>query len=311
VCAWFQAAKVKSQIWTRLEPQPSRWAIPYWSRPAQAAAADRGRSAFADARVYLERYIEKPRHVEVQLLADTQGRCVAIGDRECSVQRRHQKVLEESPAPALLGHSRSALSRDAMFDAAVRIAKEVGFEGAGTCEFILDAVGGFYFLEFNPRLQVEHGVTEMCTGLDIVENQLRIAAGEHLPDGVIHAQQSGHAIEARVYAENPDKNFMPSPGKVNEIHWPTVTPGKLRVEPGIKAGSEVTPYYDPLVAKVIVYGATRHEALLTLDRVLAETVIAPLTTNLKFLRRVLADEAFFAGQYDTSLVDKLMQTPSA
>lgn len=273
--------------------------------------ADRGRAAFGNDRVYLERLLHKPRHVEVQLLADAHGSCVSLGERECSIQRRHQKILEECPAPALGSWADSNPKRDALCDAAVRIAQEIGYENAGTCEFLFDDAGGFYFLEFNPRLQVEHAVTEMCTNLDIVELQLRIACGEHLPKEARHPALSGHSIEARIYAENPAKGFLPSPGEAKEIRWPTVAPGKLRVESGIAAGAKVTPYYDPMIAKIITYGSTRHEALLTLDRVLAETVISPLTTNLDFLRTVLANEAFRAGQYDTTSVEELVKRQKA
>ncbi|HET6338339.1 MAG TPA: biotin carboxylase N-terminal domain-containing protein [Polyangiales bacterium] len=267
--------------------------------------ANRARAAFGDDRLYLERFLERPRHVEVQVLGDKHGQVVALGERECSIQRRHQKVIEESPAPALLFSRDGEDRRLALFDAACRIAQEAGYYGAGTCEFILDSRGGFYFMEWNPRLQVEHALTEMCTGLDLVELQLRIAIGEALPNGVLRAESRGHAVEARIYAEDPARDFIPKPGEVKNLRWPTLAPGTMRIETGIGPGSIVTPYYDPMVAKVIAFGTTRHGAILTLDRVLAESEIEPLVTNMDFLRRVLAHEAFRAGQYDTEFVQRM------
>jgi 3-methylcrotonyl-CoA carboxylase alpha subunit len=267
---------------------------------------NRAMAAFGDGRVYLERFLEMPRHIEVQVLADKHGTQVALGERECSIQRRHQKVIEESPAPALIFGRGGDDKRLALFDAALRIAKEAGYYNAGTAEFILDAQGGFYFMEWNPRLQVEHAVTEMCTGLDLVELQLRIALGEPLPKEALRAETRGHAIEARIYAEEPDKGFLPRPGEVKTLRFPPVAPGSLRIETGVAPGSKVTQYYDPLVAKLVAFGATRHQALLTLDRVLAETEMEPLTTNVDFLRRVLAHESFRAGQYDTGFVQRMM-----
>lgn len=266
---------------------------------------NRARAAFGDDRLYLERFLERPRHVEVQVLGDKHGQLVALGERECSIQRRHQKVIEESPAPALL-FSRDAEERRAgLFDAALRIAQEAGYYGAGTAEFILDSRGGFYFMEWNPRLQVEHALTEMCTGLDLVELQLRIAIGEALPNEVLRAEPRGHAVEARIYAEDPARDFIPKPGEVKTLRWPTLAPGTVRIESGIGPGSTVTPYYDPMVAKLITFGTTRHGAILTLDRVLAESEIEPLVTNMDFLRRVLAHESFRAGQYDTEFVQRM------
>jgi acetyl/propionyl-CoA carboxylase alpha subunit len=267
---------------------------------------NRARAAFGDERVYIERYLERPRHVEVQIVADKHGNQVALGERECSIQRRHQKIVEESPAPALSFSARGEDTRLALFDAALRIAREVNYHNAGTAEFILDIRGGFYFLEWNPRLQVEHAVTEMCTGLDIVEIQLRVAAGEELNNSVLRAEPRGHAIEARIYAEEPDKGFLPRPGEVKTLRWPPLAPGALRIEAGIVPGSKVTSHYDPLVAKLVTFGATRHQAVLTLDRVLAETEIEPLITNIEFLRRVLAHESFRAGEYDTDFTQRML-----
>ena len=266
----------------------------------------RARSAFGDERVYLERYIDRPRHVEVQVIGDRQGQLVALGERECSIQRRHQKIVEESPAPALIFGRHAEERREALFDAAVRIAQEAKYYGVGTAEFILDAEGRAYFMEWNPRLQVEHAVTEMCTGLDLVELQLRVAAGDALTNEVLRAEPRGHSMEARIYAEDSLKGFIPKPGEVKTLRWPPLAPGSLRIETGIAPGSKVTPYYDPMVAKVVTFGATRHQALLTLDRVLAETEIEPLVTNVAFLRCILAHDAFRAGQYDTDFVQRLL-----
>jgi 3-methylcrotonyl-CoA carboxylase alpha subunit len=273
---------------------------------AMSTCASRALAAFGDDRVYIERFIDRPRHVEVQVIGDKQGQLVALGERECSIQRRHQKIIEESPAPALEFSRNAQERRTGLFDAALRIAQEAGYYNAGTAEFILDAEGRAYFMEWNPRLQVEHAVTEMCTGLDLVELQLRVAFGESLPNEVLRAEPRGHAIEARIYAEDADKGFIPKPGEVKTLRWPALAPGSLRIESGIAVGSTVTPYYDPMVAKVITFGATRHGAILTLDRVLAETEIEPLVTNLDFLRRVLAHESFRAGQYDTDFVARLL-----
>jgi 3-methylcrotonyl-CoA carboxylase alpha subunit len=273
---------------------------------ALRACADRAREAFGDDRLYVEAEVSRPRHLEVQILADGVGGLVALGELECSMQRRHQNILEESPSPAFHGMLHGDLKREILSDAALRIAREGGYRGAGTAEFLLDSEGRLHFLEFNPRLQVEHVVTEMCTGLDLVEQQLLIASGQPLSSEARQCQPSGHAIEARVYAEDPLRNFMPRPGKVEQLRWPSVAPGRLRIETALAPGSEVTEYYDPMVAKVIAHGAIRHQALLMLDRVLAESLIAPLTTNLSFLREVLAHESFRAGQYDTSFVSRLL-----
>jgi 3-methylcrotonyl-CoA carboxylase alpha subunit len=270
------------------------------------ACGNRARAAFGDDRLYLERYLDRPRHVEVQVIGDQHGNLVALGERECSIQRRHQKVIEESPAPALIFARDGEDKRLALYDAALRIAQEAGYYSTGTAEFILDSRGGFYFMEWNPRLQVEHALTEMCTGLDLVELQLRIAIGEALPNSVLRAETRGHATEARIYAEDPDRNFIPKPGEVKTLRWPVLAPGTLRIESAVAPGGQVTQYYDPMIAKVITFGATRHSALLTLDRVLAESEIEPLVTNLQFLRRVLAHESFRAGQYDTEFVHRLM-----
>jgi len=276
---------------------------------ALRSCSDRGKAAFADARVYLERYLVEPRHIEVQIFCDARGAAYALGERECSVQRRHQKIVEEAPSPAQFfrGEDGEARRRD-LLDAALRVVRRAGYVGAGTCEFIADGAGALFFLEVNARLQVEHVVTEMVTGLDLVELQLRVAAGEALPD-LARVPRRGHAIEARVYAEDPAKGFIPRPGAIDELVWAggagEAQTAALRVESGVRAGSKVTPYYDPMIAKVIAWGDTRAAAIAGLDRALEGTTIAPCTTNLAFIRKVLADRAFQEGRYDTTFAEAL------
>lgn len=276
---------------------------------ALRSCSDRGKASFADARVYLERYVSQPRHIEVQVLCDTHGQAFALGERECSVQRRHQKIIEESPSPAgFFAGDAGAVRREELYAAALRVVTKAGYVGAGTCEFIADAEGSLFFLEVNARLQVEHPVTEMVTGLDLVELQLRVAKGEKLPD-LSNVERRGHAIEARVYAEDPSKGFIPKPGPIDELVWAAgkgeaQTP-TLRIESGVKAGSKVTPFYDPMVAKIVAWGETRAEAIGELDRAIEGTTIAPLTTNLAFVRKVLASEEFVRGAYDTKLAEVL------
>jgi acetyl/propionyl-CoA carboxylase alpha subunit len=281
---------------------------------ALRSCSDRGKSAFADARVFLEHYVEQPRHIEVQVFCDRHGGAYALGERECSVQRRHQKIIEESPSPAaFLEGDAGEARRRALFDAALRVVTHAGYVGAGTCEFIADAAGRLFFLEVNARLQVEHPVTEMVTGLDLVELQLRVAAGEALPD-LSRVARRGHAIEARIYAEDPSKGFLPRPGSIDELVWAggvgEAQTARLRVESGVRAGSKITPYYDPMIAKVVAWSETRGGALDELDRALAGTTIAPATTNREFLRKVLADGEFRAGRYDTGFAEALAKQPN-
>ncbi len=278
---------------------------------AVTACSDRGRSAFADARVYLERYIRSPRHIEVQVLCDAHGNAVALGERECSVQRRHQKIVEESPSPAgFFAGPEGEKRRQDLLDSAVRIVKSVGYLGAGTVEFVASPEGELFFLEVNARLQVEHCVTEMVTGLDLVEQQIRVANGDRLAPEVLIPTKKGHSIEARVYAEDPAKKFAPQPGHLKTLRWPAGA-DDLRIETGVTEGLDVTPYYDPLLAKVVAYGADRAAAIARLDKALAETTIelvgpaGPSQTNLSFLRKVLAAPAFAEGQYDTSFAEAL------
>ena len=278
---------------------------------AARACSDRGRAAFGDARVYVERYLDSPRHIEVQIVRDGAGQGVALGERECSVQRRHQKIIEESPSPAAFFAGEDGAARRARLHAnALRIVDAVGYEGAGTVEFVADAAGSLWFLEVNARLQVEHPVTEMLTGVDLVEAQLRIAAGEPLPQSLRAARPSGHAVEVRIYAEDPAKGFIPQPGRVERLAWPEGLPG-VRVDAGIEEGGEVTPFYDPMIAKVIAHGERRSEAIARLAAALRATELrlsgpkGPRATNVGFLLRVLEDARFAGGAYDTSLAETM------
>jgi acetyl/propionyl-CoA carboxylase alpha subunit len=279
---------------------------------AVTACSDRGKSAFADARVYLERYVRSPKHIEVQVLCDGKGGSVALGERECSVQRRHQKIVEETPSPApFFAGEEGEARRRALHQAALAVVNSVGYVGAGTVEFVAGEGGELFFLEVNARLQVEHCVTEMVTGLDLVEQQIRVASGETLGQAVLHPQRRGHSIEVRVYAEDPSKKFVPQPGTLAKVVWPAAGPD-LRVETGIAEGLTVTPFYDPLLAKIVAHGSDRAAAIARLDQALAGTTIDlvaptgnPAATNLVFLRKVLAAEAFTAGRYDTSFAEAL------
>lgn len=251
------------------------------------ASRNEAKAAFGDSRVLLEKYITRPRHIEVQVFADKFGNAIALGERDCSVQRRHQKVLEESPAPGLASDTRSKI-----WEAACNAAKAVKYEGAGTVEFIFDNdTGLFYFMEMNTRLQVEHPVTEMVTGLDLVEWQLRLAAGEKLPildqDKV---KMTGHAFEARIYCEDAFQNFLPSSGKI--VHMKLPTSGTPRTDFTFKQGSEISALYDPMVGKLIVHGADRSEALAKMELALEELEIAGPTTNIEFLKRIVAHKDF-------------------
>jgi acetyl-CoA carboxylase biotin carboxylase subunit/3-methylcrotonyl-CoA carboxylase alpha subunit len=277
---------------------------------AAKTCSERGRAAFLDPRVYLERYLERPRHIELQVLRDAHGAAVILAERECSVQRRYQKVIEESPSPAaFLGGSAGDAQRGELAARALRLMADVSYTGAGTIELVADAQGNFYFLEVNARIQVEHPVTELVSGVDLVEQQLRIAAGERLPGGLAAAPR-GHAVEARLYAENPAAGFVPQPGKLVRFRPPEGMPG-VRIDAGYVEGNEITPYYDPLIAKLIGYGETRAEAIERLDGALAALEIelagtrGPRETNRAFLRSVLASSDFRTGEYDTSLAERL------
>jgi 3-methylcrotonyl-CoA carboxylase alpha subunit len=272
---------------------------------AQREAAN----AFGDPRVLVEKYVRSPRHVEVQVFADGHGNVVHLFERDCSLQRRHQKVIEEAPAPGMPPEVRAAMGR-----AAVEAARAVGYVGAGTVEFIADGSqglrpDGFFFMEMNTRLQVEHPVTEAITGLDLVELQLRVAAGERLPFGQGDLAIHGHAVEARLYAEDPEKGFLPSTGKL----WALTLPeGEgIRVDTGVEQGSAVTPYYDPMIAKVIAHGATRDEALDRLSAALGRTVVAGPRSNTAFLRRLADAPGFRTGAFDTGFIDRNLEALGA
>ena len=265
---------------------------------ALRAARSEAGSAFGDSAVYLERRILRPRHIEVQLLGDAHGTVVPFVERECSLQRRHQKVIEESPSLAVSAQTRSAITA-----AAAAVARTVNYTNAGTIEFLLDEDGKFYFLEMNTRLQVEHPVTEMVTGVDLVEWQIRIARGERLtlqPDAVMAPR--GHAIECRVYAEDPDSNFMPSPGTITGLRVPH-GPG-VRDDSGAYEGGNVPIYYDPMISKLIAWGASRPQALARMRRALAEYEVRGIKTTIPFFQWVLGDEDFVAGRFDTGFIDR-------
>jgi len=255
-------------------------------------------SSFGDDQVLIERYVTRPRHVEIQVFADTHGNCVHLFERDCSVQRRHQKVLEEAPAPGM-----TDARRRAMGEAAVAAARAVGYVGAGTVEFIADQDGRFYFMEMNTRLQVEHPVTEMITGQDLVEWQLRVASGEPLPVKQEQLRIRGHAIEARIYAEDPDRGFLPSTGRLVHLA-PPVESLHVRVDTGVEQGDEITPYYDPMIAKLIVWDETRDLALARMLQALAHYRIVGVANNVEFLSRLVACPAFAQADLDTGLIER-------
>ncbi|MDR9835633.1 acetyl/propionyl/methylcrotonyl-CoA carboxylase subunit alpha [Herbaspirillum huttiense] len=271
-------------------------------------------SSFGDDRVLVEKYLTRPRHIEIQVFADGHGHCVYLFERDCSVQRRHQKVLEEAPAPGM-----SCGRRAAMGEAAVAAARAVGYVGAGTVEFIANQDGSFYFMEMNTRLQVEHPVTEMITGLDLVEWQLRVASGEPLPLKQEQLRIQGHAIEARIYAENPEKGFLPAIGTLTRmrsapaVEFTLAAPGAtqpaaVRIDAGVREGDAISPFYDPMIAKLIVWGADRDAALRNMARALAQYQVVGLATNIGFLQRLIAGEAFSTADLDTGLIERHRDT---
>ncbi|MBL8287579.1 MAG: acetyl-CoA carboxylase biotin carboxylase subunit, partial [Rubrivivax sp.] len=275
---------------------------------ALASCQREAKASFGDDHVLVERYVTRPRHIEIQVFGDSQGHVIHLGERDCSVQRRHQKVLEESPAPGL-----SAARRAEMGAAAVAAAKAVGYVGAGTVEFVAEELDDgdirAYFMEMNTRLQVEHPVTEAVTGLDLVEWQLRIAAGEPLPLTQEQVTMRGHAIEARICAENPDNNFLPATGTLEVARWPEHVAFRrdealARVDSGVGEGDAITPYYDSMIAKLIVRGENRTQALARLGAALRDTHIVGLNTNVAFLRRVVASHAFATADLDTALIER-------
>jgi 3-methylcrotonyl-CoA carboxylase alpha subunit len=265
---------------------------------ALASCKREAASAFGSDRVLVEKYILRPRHIEIQVFGDTHGNCVYLFERDCSVQRRHQKVLEEAPAPGMTPERRAAMGK-----AAVDAAKAVGYVGAGTVEFIANQDGSFYFMEMNTRLQVEHPVTEMITGLDLVEWQLRVAAGEPLPRTQEHMSINGHAIEARIYAEDPDKGFLPSTGRLVHLAPPAES-DHVRVDTGVEQGDEITPFYDPMIAKLIVWDRDRDQALARMRKALAQYRVSGVANNVEFLARLVTAPAFANADLDTGLIER-------
>ncbi|MEE9146146.1 MAG: biotin carboxylase N-terminal domain-containing protein [Candidatus Tectomicrobia bacterium] len=265
--------------------------------PAIEAGTREALQAFGDATLMLEKYVERPRHVEIQVLGDHFGHRVHLFERECSIQRRHQKIIEETPSPAV-----DASQRERMAAAALRLAAAVDYTGAGTVEFLLGPDGQFYFLEMNTRLQVEHAITEMVTGIDLVHQQLRLAQGHPLAFTQEQLTQRGHAIECRLYAEDPAQGFLPATGRIAVLREPH-SPG-CRIDSGIAWHNEVTPYYDPLLSKLISYGVNRHAAILRMQALLREYTILGLTTNRQFLLDILTSEAFAQGETDTAFLDR-------
>jgi 3-methylcrotonyl-CoA carboxylase alpha subunit len=265
---------------------------------ALASCKREAAASFGDDCVLLERYLVRPRHIEIQVFADSHGGCISLFERDCSVQRRHQKVLEEAPAPGMTDGQRKEMG-----DAAIAAARAVGYVGAGTVEFIVDTEGRFYFMEMNTRLQVEHPVTEMITGLDLVEWQLRVAAGEKLPLTSNQLGIRGHAIEARIYAEDPAKGFLPSIGRLVHLVAPQRS-NHVRVDTGVDQGDEITPYYDPMIAKLIVWDLDRERARKRMLQALSEYQIAGVANNLNFLGRLMACPAFAQAEFDTGLIER-------
>ena len=265
---------------------------------ALQSAQREAQSAFGDARMLVEKYVLQPRHVEIQVFADQHGHCLYLNERDCSIQRRHQKVVEEAPAPGL-----SPELRRAMGEAAVKAAQAIGYVGAGTVEFLLDARGQFFFMEMNTRLQVEHPVTEAITDLDLVAWQIRVARGEALPITQEQVPLNGHAIEVRLYAEDTEQDFLPASGTLNLYREPAAGPGR-RVDSGIVEGDSVSPFYDPMLAKLIAWGENREEARLRLLSMLNDTAVGGFKTNLGFLKRVLAHPAFAACELDTGFIGR-------
>jgi len=265
---------------------------------ALASCRREAQSSFGDDRVLVERYLQRPRHIEIQVFGDTHGNCVYLFERDCSVQRRHQKVLEEAPAPGMTAERRAQMGQ-----AAVAAARAIGYVGAGTVEFIADQDGTFHFMEMNTRLQVEHPVTEMITGLDLVEWQLRVADGERLPLAQDDLRIRGHALEARIYAEDPDRGFLPATGRIVHLAMPAAS-AHVRIDTGIRAGDEITPWYDPMIAKLIVWDDDRDHALGRMRTALAEFEVVGLTTNVDFLQRLVSCGAFDRADLDTGLIER-------
>jgi acetyl-CoA carboxylase biotin carboxylase subunit len=264
------------------------------------AAQGEAEAAFGNPGIYLEKFIERPRHIEFQILADSYGNVVHLGERDCSIQRRHQKLLEEAPSPAL-----TPKLREKMGQAAVKVARAINYVGAGTVEFLLDQSGNFYFMEMNTRIQVEHPVTEMVTGLDLIAEQIRIAQGEKLGFNQDQVKLRGHAIECRINAEDPDQNFRPAPGRIS-AYLPPGGPG-VRMDSHVYTDYEIPPYYDSLIGKLIVWGEDRPAAMRRMRRALRECAITGLPTTIGFHQRVLETEAFATGQVYTNFVEQMLK----
>ena len=267
-------------------------------REALRSAKREALGAFNDDRMLLEKYLEQPRHIEIQIFCDQHGNAVHLFERDCSIQRRHQKVLEEAPAPGMTDETRNEMG-----NTAVAAARAIDYTGAGTVEFIADSDGAFYFMEMNTRLQVEHPVTELVTGQDLVEWQFRVAAGERLPASQDKLAIDGHALEARIYAEDPDNGFLPSTGSLSHLRFPAETSG-VRVDTGVRQGDSISVHYDPLIAKLIVQGDNRNSCLHRMLRAMAQTQVAGVTTNIDFLASVISHEAFQAADFDTGFIER-------
>ncbi len=266
---------------------------------AFTTARNRAQAAFANPALYIEKFVTNPRHIEIQVLGDTHGNLLHLYERECSIQRRHQKIIEEAPSP-LLGHPAHHQLRARMTQAALNIAAAVQYTSAGTVEFLVDEAQGFYFIEMNARLQVEHPVTEMITGIDLVAEQIRIAAGAPLAFRQEDIEPRGAAIECRIYAENPDKNFLPSPGQLQAFQLPTGA--GIRVDSGVVAGDKITPYYDPMLAKIIAHGDTRCAAVALMRQALAESVVEGVANNISLHQRIMQNAYFLKGNIDTDFL---------
>ncbi len=255
------------------------------------------KTSFNDDSIYLEKYIENPRHVEIQILADEHKNCIHLGERDCSIQRRNQKIIEETPSPVI-----DDKLRKKMGEIVIKAAKEIGYQNAGTIEFLVDKNKEFYFMEMNTRVQVEHPITEMVTGIDIIKEQIKIASGEKLEYNQKDIRFSGHSIECRINAENPNKNFMPSPGTINGLHMPGGN--GIRIDTSIYSGYTIPMNYDSMLAKVIVHGKTRKEAICKMKSALAEMVVEGINTNTDFLYKILENQNFINNNYDTSFINK-------
>ncbi|NLM13859.1 MAG: acetyl-CoA carboxylase biotin carboxylase subunit, partial [Epulopiscium sp.] len=260
-------------------------------------AKSEAKAAFGDDTMYIEKFVENPRHIEFQILGDAFGNIVHLGERDCSIQRRHQKVIEEAPSTAINPELRERMGRDAIL-----AAKSIGYKNAGTIEFLLDKYGNYYFIEMNTRIQVEHPVTEMVTGIDLIKEQIKIAAGLPLSFTQEDVTIRGHAIECRINAENPNKGFMPSPGTVNSLHFPGGF--GIRIESALYQGYKIPPTYDSMIAKLIAYGKDREDAIAKMKRALGEFIIEGMDTNIDFLFQILHTEDFEKGNIDTGFIEK-------